>query len=341
MKKILIVTLYNGLNCGAFLQAYSLMSFLENQGYKVDFYNGGARHPASTTFWDMLQSIKHINIKRAIYLFNQYRLLKKAQSAFNIVNTYKKNDYDCVIFGSDEIWNLKRAEIRNYPYLWGKDLDHNNRISYAPSTGFSKVSDLSTVNGFSDELRNFKAISVRDYNSQHIIEEVLGKKPNIVLDPTFLIEHRSYSYKGEKYVLLYGYSLYYNKEYKQEIIKFARENNLNIYSMGAYCSWSNLAAHNSPDNFLKYFNHAEYVITDTFHGTVFSIINQKQFIVLSAQGSNKILGLLKMINLENRYCEGKISLYKELVEKKIEWKKIEKDLLEIKKQSVEYLLSNI
>lgn len=153
-------------------------------------------------------------------------------------------------------------------------------------------------------LSKFKTISVRDENSFEIIKKLTGIEPEINLDPVLISnydEEMIDNVKYKNYILLYAYSNRINK-YEGKIIKeYAKENNKIIISIGGYEEVADYNIVVNPFELFAYFKHADLVITDTFHGSIFSIKNHSNyFTIVRKSNENKVVDLLKRLKQENR-----------------------------------------
>ena len=153
-------------------------------------------------------------------------------------------------------------------------------------------------------LSRFSAISVRDKNSKEIVEALSGARPSINLDPVLIGDYgdafeRPVRYRN--YIIVYAYSGRLAKDEEKAIRRFAREKNKKIISLGFYqsCADKNLVV--EPLDVLAYFKNADYVITDTFHGSVFSIkANTKFCTIIRDSNRNKLTSLLKKMKCEKQ-----------------------------------------
>ena len=144
----------------------------------------------------------------------------------------------------------------------------------------------------------------RDNRTKEIVKEITGVSPDIVCDPTFLVDRSVFSRKdtvpvkkaAEEYVLIYSYGI--GEELEKKIKDFAEENRLKIVSACFYYKWADYNIMCGPMDFCSIIKGADCVITTTFHGTIFSVLNQKQFISIPA--SIKTNDLLEQIGLAER-----------------------------------------
>ena len=221
-----------------------------------------------------------------------------------------------------------------------KNLKKKN--SYAASFGFKEV-PKSLKDIYKDRLMNFNNISVRESSGVNIVDKLTGKKAIKSIDPTLLLEKEEWEKlamkpRAEKYVLLYEVNKA-SKENYQLAKKIAKEKGLKIIAITQkFYSLDDIRAHQTgPRGLLGYIEHADYVLTDSFHGTVFSIIFEKQFIFCKNSNPDtniRMLELLSMTNLSNRQS-------KENYDKTIDWSDVRKNLKQARIESTSYINSII
>jgi hypothetical protein len=221
-------------------------------------------------------------------------------------------DYDVYLVGSDQVWNPNNNTSLD-PYFLKFAPRDKIRLSYASSFGVSAL-PKSTQEYYKNAFLEFNAISVREENAIHLVKEVSGKNAQWVLDPTLLLTGKSWiqyakAVEGvpEKYVLLYevtpcsylkDLALYIAQEQGSKVVRINRdsmrqerdEEILNILDAG-------------PAEFLWLFAHAATVVTNSFHGTCFSLNMNKDFYVVTPsrkQNNSRQESLLKLFRLEDR-----------------------------------------
>lgn len=280
MKKVGVVTYWYARNIGALLQNYALVTFLRNLGVKAYTYKFKAEK----------FSLKRI-IKNILIRFKLGKLLKKPfdEAIFNkfrkkyIKNYARSKNLDFYVCGSDQIWNLEIVRDKKLAQVFFLQFTEKfKRVSYAASIGRNSI-EAEDVEYYRKYLEDFKVISVREESAKALIEEVVGLDATVNIDPVFLlsveqwrkIQKKSLQHSG-KYVL--GFFLGDFDQHLEMLFEFARKNNaeLKIISFYTHCKDYEIKI-NSINEFLSLIDGAEYVFTDSFHGTAFSIIYQKQF----------------------------------------------------------------
>ena len=225
---------------------------------------------------------------------------------------------DCMVIGSDEVFNCiqKNTNVGFSPELFGAGTNAGKVITYAASFGNTTIDKLRKY-GKAEEiagyLNDIAAISVRDANSGSIIRELTSREPVYYLDPVL-----AYDYFGkcdripeihtnEKYLILYAYSGRITDAESDWIKSYAKRKGLKVYAIGGVQKCADRFVDCSPFEVLAYFKNAEEVITDTFHGSIFSVISQRPFttIVRKSVGAGygneeKLTDLLNRLGLTDR-----------------------------------------
>ena len=345
--KIGILTHHYIANYGAFLQTYSLQNaiqklFPDSEVYVINYVL--KKHRLINFFgWFRFKINKdkisnYFDKIKIPFIFKKfekkYLKLTKKVNNYNDINNL---ELDTIIIGSDEVWNYEDKKSYD-PIKFGKNLKCKNIITYAPSTGKSDINKI--PDEILEGLNNISSFSSRDYNSNLLVTKYTSKECTKVLDPTFLFEFKEYQsplinkIKNEKYILIY-YCDGIDNDSINRIKDYASRNNLKIYGAGDYQSWyDDFSININPFEWVEMFKYAQFVITGTFHGTVFSIKSHKQFYNYMKNKSRikKISSLLSDLEIGNRelFCD-------EL----IDYVKVDSLLNERRRISFNYLKSSI
>lgn len=302
--KIGIITVHDSQNFGSFLQAFALRTVLLNLGHDVYFIQRRSSKEVKKSFIGKTKNIKK-------YLFNckKYKNFSKDIEMFKTLTldeVKKDNNIDVLIIGSDELWNINIPSFRQ-EYFYGIGLKAKKKIAYAISSGSATYNQLLNYQNIINGIKELDKIFVRDRLTEQNIEKISGIKPEFTCDPTFLIDICNFKKESSikinyKYILIYSYL--YTEKQKEYITKYARERGLKILSAGLYCSFADKNINCSPLEFSEIICKAEAVITTTFHGTIFSILNKKKFVVFEAREKTKDVlektGLLNAMIDENK-----------------------------------------
>lgn len=346
--KIGIVTVHDSNNYGSFLQAYALQRILNDYGHDVYFARTRDKKLLKSIFIPKIlkkQLLKHpIRVVREHFIgIKKQKAFLEDQKIFKEIDVEDLPNMDLVILGSDEIWNTKVSSFQR-EHFYGKGLD--NVMTYAVSVGNATLEDVWHYENIVNCIKKISCILVRDFQTQKIIEMITGNKPSIVCDPTFLVKpvvfHKSkktcYMSK-EKYLLIYSYGI--GKELKNIIRKFAHENNFKIVSACFYYSWADENVMCGPLDFCDLMERASFVITTTFHGTIFSVLNQKQFVSFPA--SIKTTDLLNRLGISDRLMnkENSYEQISEALKKDIDYDEVNSKISEFREKSLPLLLNNL
>lgn len=352
--KVGILTYYDVHNHGAVLQANALKTVIMSLGHDCEFLSFDRDYSMipqkqANKYKISLKSIPfYLNylyekgIGNIAYNINKNRILDKyRKDCLPIGERYDAFQGDVAVIGSDEVFSL---EIGVNPFLYGNDLKAKKIISYAGCFGPTTYKDIEESN-LKDMISNgflkMNAISVRDKNSQDIAKSVSGKNAELVCDPVIL-----YGYKDEMdefipplkdYIVIYSYDKNMNlKEETDRINKYAQDNNLKILSVGYYHKWCrNIQA--NPIELLGWIKNAKLVITDTFHGSVMSIICNTPMIVKIRGNKNKLSFLLDEYGLSDRIIED-FSKIDEISKQDIDFSEVNKLLEKRRKKSEKFLI---
>lgn len=319
-------------NYGSFLQAYALKQLVQELGHEVEFVDYHVGAPAVKD--DADNENKYIRkIEKGVETFRynapfahklafiQYKRSfgRKYMTMLGVTNEMNYNpQLDCLIIGSDEVFNCiqKNANVGYSLELFGKDNRAKRLITYAASFGnttMEKLEQFGKTEEIGNYLKTFDAISVRDKNSGEIVERLTGRKAVYHLDPVLTYD---YMYccdqvpqisTTEKYMILYAYSGRISDQEADWISVYAKKKKLKVYAIGGIQKCADRFIDCSPFEVLAYFKNAEEVVTDTFHGSIFSVLTHRPFTTLvrksvgnSYGNEEKLTDLLERLGLTNR-----------------------------------------
>ena len=365
-KKVGIMTMHRVINFGSFLQAYSLKKVLESKNAEVTFvdYNHGPiiefnQNGTNNKKSQILRFIKKFKIKRLV----DYKLMRMRYSDTLAwyLDVDKHRTYnpslDCLVVGSDEVFNCFQGNP-NIGYtldLFGKNQTNSKRIiSYAASFGNTNIEKLEKANKkneIADCLKNFNALSVRDENSLDVIKTLTNRDDvSLNVDPVFLSDFENELMDNKvktgkkKYVAVYAYSGRISEEEGRLIQTFAKKNNLKVICVGYPQCFGKFVTGN-PFEIVNYLVNSSFVITDTFHGAVFSIKYNLNFATVvrsdndlsTGRGNKEKLSfLLKQFGLLDRQLESFESIQK-LYDTSIDFNRVNMIVNQEKEKSLSYL----
>lgn len=356
---IAILSMQRIVNFGSVLQAYSLRELLrEITGAEVTFleieqepslysrrsvpdaadYESYASYPAG-----ILQRGKRWCIAQ-LSRWNKRLIRKFMDQELALDLAANQEEYDWVVIGSDEVFNHKKGVCLQ---LHGDVRQGRHIISYAASCGSALPEDILAEDWESVRraMGNFVALSVRDDATERYVSSFYDGAVCRHLDPVLVGDlyrrpHRKVWLKN--YMLIYAYGQRIRtKEEIQAIQNFAKKKGLKTVAMGGSQFWCDLYIPVSPFRLLDYFYYADYIVTDTFHGSIFSVINQKKFATICRKtNSGKLHSLLQDLGLTERMVIDVADLDRVLTEE-IDYAEVEKVLARERARSRDYLKNSL
>lgn len=371
-----IISMQRVCNKGSFLQAYGLKKMIESLGHHVEFVDYEVGKPLFRNSADKRQyyilkvrnSFINLFIRckcLRIFLPDSYRQIviereeykKFIAQHLGVTDKMKyRTSVDALIIGSDEVFNCTQInpEVGYSPEIFGVNNNARKLLSYAASFGnttYQKIVDFGKVGELKSFLTAFDSISVRDRNSCAVVEKLLGNKPDVNLDPVLMYDYMP-TIKDEQirkdYIIVYAYRSRITPEEAQEIKAFAKRVGKKLISVSGQMDFCDEHLSLNPFECLNLYRHADFIITDTFHGTIFSIINRKKFVTLirESKGSSygnqeKLQDLLDRLGLQNRsFSNGKDDLYNRLTQG-IDYDNVFDVINNEREHTMDYLKNNI
>lgn len=321
MKKVGIITFHFVNNFGGVLQAYALKKFISEQcdveAEIIDYRNWFIRLcdrirllPITTNIYEIVSGfrtmLERIERRHKFGLFTKYNsnITKKYNSFWQLKNNPPHDDkYIC---GSDQIWNPFITMGLSKSYFLRFVDNPSNKIAYAPSFGSSDIPSKykKTVSKY---LEDINYLSAREKTGADLIYQLTGKRVDILIDPTFLLDRSDWNEMGrnplnstEPYILLYI------MQRDEKVYDYARKlkDNLGIkvveisrygYQPG-FVDATLVSV--GPEEFLGLFRDASYVCTNSYHGLIYSLIFEKELCLIpSKRFSARISNLLALLNI--------------------------------------------
>lgn len=369
--KIAIVTLVGNHNYGNVLQMYALQTTLQRLGHEVTIINRQANYPPLRLFFLRILSV--IKCAYRIYIRRDkgcvicsplsgyyqtkvdYKNIKKFSDKYlkrsaairsnkALERHARKSKYECYIVGSDQVWReLYTTDITDsFLKFLPKDCTAL-KVAYAAS--FGQDTDFISPEHLDEciELaKRFDKISVREESGVTVMSEVFNLPAKHVLDPTLLLDAESYKklitenpHKQDTKGLV-TYILDSTTEKQEAIRNFANRLNL-LYTPIPYSLEElqpTLKVYSVYD-WLYSIDNAQYVITDSFHGTVFCILFHKPFICIGneGRGTSRFTSLLKIFHLEDRL----VSSLEDFTDTPINWEEVDAILATKRAEAMEFL----
>lgn len=324
-----VMSMQRVVNHGSFMQAYGLKSMLESIGQEVIFVDykpspcvPGLRDiPGKVKDWlgRAKADIRFVSWGRKILIasgvYKRTQLDIKYERCLGLlgVDPCRRNigeRVDMLVIGSDEVFNCTQIgpNVGFCRQLLGKGNNCDSVISYAGSFGHTTIADLKKydiANDVKSCFRHFDAISVRDDNSRSILEELGFDSTRMHFDPVLVSGVEKMPWRPvttpERYALVYGYGYRFTKAEGEAIRSAAEEKGVELLAVYGHQEFCDRNVDCGPDEILSYFAGAEFVATDTFHGTIFSVITHTPFVVVEREhNANKLADLLNKLSLEDR-----------------------------------------
>lgn len=380
--KIGIITIVKVNNYGAELQAFALQKKLELSGYDseiIDYlYYKNWRFkdtkesrpfiPLSTkgriVYWikyrllnfiiEQALAIINSNVRKRIKRFENFhkRNTRFSREFRSFPALYQaKPDCDVYIAGSDQVWNPS-ANSSIEPYFLTFASKNSKKISYASSFGVSKIVP-ELQERFKQLLNNIDMISVREASGVKLVKQLTGRDASLVADPTLLLTRqewmpymKEYPDMPKRYILIYQLS---DSHAIAELAKrIGKKKNIPVYRICKRAfKEKNIAGITNildagPAEFLSLTANAEYIITDSFHGTAFSVnFNIPFFTVVSSKKKNnsRMESLLKVVGLGNRMIDDTMCVSS--IDDKIDFMTSNKKIDELRDFSIRFLINNL
>ena len=325
--RICILTQPFSLNYGGLLQAFALQKALIRMGHEVTtlrFPPPTYKHPNKyglywITFKRLLSKLRGnpyiIRINPESQSKYRYIVSEQIERFININIRYISvdkplklgdySDFDAYLVGSDQVWRPAFSPCLKNFYLDFLGEKKVKRIAYAASFGVDTwEADEITTPILQKLIQRFDKVSVREISAIELCRKYLNITATQQCDPTLLLQKEDYSTLCKEPVptvtpYIASYILDSNPLIESHIQEFAQSRNLNVQKIGQF-NWHTGA--DSMESWLMGIANAEFVVTDSFHGTVFSLIFQKQFttILNKDRGTTRITSLLSQLNLTDR-----------------------------------------
>lgn len=380
-KKVGIVSCYFKHNYGSMLQAYATQQVLDNMGIEnetinidenVDFANGKKKYYMTqiTNFTFIKSKLgmiklkfdkklkkdlgKNISIRDKKYKeFEQKFRLTAPYKTYNEL-TEKCKDYSSVLVGSDQLWLPVNVVADYYTLNWVPD--DVNKISLATSFGVSTVPDK-YKESYKKFLNRIDNLSVRESAGVKLVSELSNKEATLVCDPTLLLTKQEWmEIQQEERIIKDKYILCYflgnNIEHRKFAERLKEKTGYKIVSLNhadEYVKYSDIFADETPYDigpaeWINLIRNAEYVCTDSFHGTVFSLINNTKFFTFERYSNknskvstnSRIYSLLEIVNLKERILSGTENV-DDVLKYNIDFDKVNTKLADFRNQSKTFL----
>lgn len=320
-----IVTFHRAINYGAILQVFALSKVIGRLGGNAIIIDYISQCVASrnkrmrpslnpVSLYRYFKYAKTVNTQHKYFeQFLEHMSLSAPVSAYVELNELSRT-FDAMICGSDQVWNTDITDL-DFHYFLDFVPDSIKKIAYAASFGNTQIPD-NTHKTIKKYLSRFYSISVREEAGADLVMQLIGKRPQVVLDPTLLLsvdewrELKSEEELPQRYILVY--SVGEIERLFPTAIEISDKTRLPlvVFSHRKFSTLKNVfyIKSASPSGFIDAFDKADYIITNSFHGTAFSIIFRKKFLIIprtvdSSKGlgiNSRIVTLLEKTNLNGQ-----------------------------------------
>lgn len=286
-----IVTITELDNYGNRLQNYGLQRTLQKMGVEVEtLHNYIAYRYLKETRFKFTRIVKGIlfhDKKKLSQILRQLRFeqfdkkyfnFSSAYSTFNYISENVMEQYDFFIAGSDQIWNPHF--LFNFEFNFLTFADYKQRIAYSASFGIDEIPE-DKAESFKKYVDGMRCISTREYAGADIVKKLTGRQVPVVIDPSLLLDKEEWEHmenrpryinKDDKYIVVYHLGSAENKQAVLEKLfeKYKDYKRYKVFDIGDNEKVREFATR--PDEFIWCVHHAELVVTDSFHATLFSLI---------------------------------------------------------------------
>lgn len=369
IMKIGILTMQYRKNYGGILQAYALMKVIESMGYdveQIDFrYNSKENIHWVNRFRNLVASVpKAIGLRRPQKHIKAHRELPQehveafarfkkdniwySRVVYNDTINEIVNEYDCIVVGSDQVWNNVEGKTLHF-FLDFKKPFRGGRIAYAPCAVFSNIPwyNKSKLNSL---LHAFDAIGVRDKTTAELVKKASGITPQVVLDPTCLYDFDEFASSAPiiegDYIFAYILGSELKGGHKSIIGKICEEyGKMKVIAaiIPDICTevekFADKVMYNAmPSEWVNLIAHSRFVYTDSFHGCMFAMKFHKPFFAYyrDSNRASRLVDIKHTYHLSNIFQSGE-----EYKINDVDYQKVEEILNEQKNKSLEFLKSSL
>lgn len=333
-QDVALLGLWNGGNYGAIITAYALGETIQNMGKTV-------------VFIDTMFSYGNRNDKLLEYITGRSKVSKRYKSSGQC---YELNDFfETFIVGSDQCWNYSLNSMYDNIFFFGFVDDRKKKISYSTSLGPCTDTNVSEIKKRKRLIQRFDALSVRESSSIKLIEEMVSKSVFHAIDPILLRDAECYKEEvkdiaidKQEYVL--NYLLDIRPQTMDIVDRINNESNkkqiVTILGLDYTNPWDKKIGHivavQSIYEFIAYFIHSQYVVTDSYHGMCLAILFNKPFrvIINNGRGRERFDSALDYFNLKKCAVESASEICTDF---QINWNTVNEKLQLYKKQSKKWL----
>jgi hypothetical protein len=348
-------------NYGAVLQAHALQFFLQKRGHAVQIIDYRVKPPVTGLRKWIAKTpsgcVRKWETAYKEYIFESFRkrYLVLTPSVFDSVDGLESigSYFDVVITGSDQVWNPNwLAQVEGFSDLYFLSFagTQTRRISYAASIGHSEKATMEEAwqKILSEKLKQMDAISVREASGIELVSELCGRTDAVhVVDPTLLLDRTYYEKIAGKAKRKNGMILNYmlhglEQDADEACRQIAESQNFHIVKCDVHKTSLHRGYHlPSPSGWLREIRDASFVVTNSFHGTVFCLIFHVPFIALLIGGNigsmnSRIVDLLSAVGLTNRIISVGDYVTEKIFNGEIDWSYVDEQIVSMKFKSINF-----
>lgn len=378
-KKVLIITMHRIKNFGSALQAWALQESVKKMGYDacmIDYkypngyyFSHATKNPSiQKPLWKKITLKKIFNVIKRKFLYQtkkQNELFSQFWSKYFILTkTYDSPEElqttppeaDIYMTGSDQVWNPNT--MYGDPAFF---LDFGNpttpRISYAASFGTNQIPE-EYKDRYARYIAQYRHLSIRENTGVEIVKSLTGRDSSLVCDPTLLLTKEDYAVLAadstvkidKPYLLAYILDYAYNPRPAIDHIIEQVSKRMGLHVVYLLCGntngyrWgSTTISAAGPNEFARLFHDASFVVTSSFHGTAFSLINEKPFYAVTpaAKSDSRISSLLHEVGLDNRGVPAHKLLDFKSMNLEVDYTSVRPNMLNLRTNSLNYLQQSL
>ena len=333
MKNVGILTFHKSINYGSVLQAWALSKVLSDYetyviDYEPDAYNSmyGLLSDKRSIKYNINRLFNCVAIKHQVKYFSSFRNSHlHCTKAYNSksLNSTALDAFDVVVTGSDQIWNIRAKDADNAYFI--PFSTKARKIAYACSVNTTDFSEERCDVKLKSYILDYDFISIREVSGAGKVSKFINnqKKVYTMLDPTLLNTKEEFDAITSKRIIQKPYIFLYNVWSGMNAVNAAKEIS-RIMGLPVYTAMINTGkkqiikiemfginvetVHTAPEDFLSLIKYSEMVVTDSFHGTAFSLIFEKKFVCINDKKANgqlkndeRIINILGIVDLMDRY----------------------------------------
>lgn len=381
MKKIGLSVCYDTKNFGSQLQVLATVKKIEEMGFETEiirykkkitphfilqtiprFFNsyfinikldGIKKNRELNAHPDIVTKVKQRNQRFDMFVEKYFTNLSKQYMGWEKLVKETAEKYDAFLCGSDQLW--LPSNLGSHFFTLEYAPDNKPKIAYATSFGVNQIPWYQKKRT-ARYLNRFQALSTREIAGANIIEEMCGKKAEVVCDPTLLFDAQGWSkiiperkVIDEPYVFCYFLGM--NKEHRELANEFKEKTGLKLVTcpfldhfVDVDQTFGDIQLFDiDTEDFVNLIRNAEYVLTDSFHGTVFSILHHKKFMTFNRYSdgtmsrNSRIDSLCTLLGLNDRRYHGNV----EDVKNEVDYFAVEDKLSSLRDSSIQYLHTSL